>query len=64
MSLLNTIRFVTDHLLNRGHKVKSIIRFAARQVGSRLVQGSIVFDWVNGSKFLVMTGETGLTGNI
>jgi len=29
-----------------------------------MVPGAIVFDWINGSKFLVRTGETGLTGNI
>jgi FkbM family methyltransferase len=28
------------------------------------VPGTIVFDWINGSKFLVRNGETGLTGNI
>lgn len=64
MSLLNTIRFVTDHPLNRKHRIRSLIRFATWQVGSRLVPGAIVYDWVNGSKFLVKTGETGLTGNI
>ncbi|MBN1472202.1 MAG: FkbM family methyltransferase [Syntrophaceae bacterium] len=64
MSLLNTIKFITDHPLNRDHKLSSIIRFAKWQVGSRLVPGAIVYDWVNGSKLLVKTGETGLTGNI
>ena len=64
MSLLNTIKFITDHPLNRKHKLSSIIRFAKWQLGSRLVPGAIVYDWVNGSKFLVKTGETGLTGNI
>jgi FkbM family methyltransferase len=64
MSLLNTIKFITNHPLNRGHKLNAIIRFAKWQLGSRLVPGAIVYDWVNGSKFLVKTGETGLTGNI
>lgn len=64
MSLLNTIKFITDHPLNRQRKLSSIIRFAKWQVGSRLVSGAIIHDWVNGSKFLVKTGETGLTGNI
>jgi FkbM family methyltransferase len=64
MSLLNTIKFITGHPLNREHKLSSIIRFAKWQVGSRLIPGAIVYDWVNGSKFLVKTGETGLTGNI
>jgi len=64
MSLLNTIKFITNHPLNRGQKLSSVIRFAKWQIGSRMVPGAIVFDWINGSKFLVRTGETGLTGNI
>lgn len=64
MSLLNLLKFVTNHPLNRENKFKSIARFAKWQIGSRLVPGAVVYDWVNGSKFLVRTGETGLTGNI
>lgn len=64
MSLINTIQFITDHPLNREQKLNSIIRFVKWQIGSRLVPGAIVYDWINGSKFLVKTGETGLTGNI
>ncbi|OPY08378.1 MAG: Methyltransferase domain protein [Syntrophus sp. PtaB.Bin001] len=64
MSVLNLIKFITNHPLNHEHKLNSIIRFAKWQVGSRLVPGAIVYDWINGSKFLVKTGETGLTGNI
>lgn len=64
MSLLTIIKFITHHPLNRGHKLRAIIRFVKWQIGSRLVNGSIVYDWVNGAKFLVKTGETGLTGNI
>lgn len=64
MSLLTTIKFILNHPLNRDHKIRSIIRFAKWQLGSRLVPGAIVYEWVNQSKFLVETGETGLTGNI
>jgi hypothetical protein len=64
MSLLSTIRFIIDHPLNRSRKLSSIIRFAKWQIGSRLVAETIVYEWVNGSKFFVRTGETGLTGNI
>lgn len=64
MSLLTTIKFILDHPLNREHKFRSILRFAKWQIGSRLVPGAIVYEWVNQSKFLVETGETGLTGNI
>jgi len=64
MSLLKTIEFITNHPLNRDQKINSIIRFAKWQLGSRLVSSTIVYDWINGSKFLVRTGERGLTGNI
>jgi FkbM family methyltransferase len=64
MSLLDTIEFITSHPLNRGRKLSSIIRFVKWQVGSRLLPGQVVYEWVNDSKFLVKAGETGLTGNI
>lgn len=64
MSILNVVKFITNHPLNRDNRIKAIIRFAKWQIGSRLVAGAIVYDWINGSKFLVRTGETGLTGNI
>lgn len=50
--------------MNRARKIRAIIDFLKWQVGSRLVPGAIVYDWINGSKFLVRVGETGLTGNI
>ncbi len=64
MWLFNTIKFIINHPLNQENKLGAIIRFARWQVGSRLVQGAIVYDWINGSRFLVKNGETGLTGNI
>lgn len=64
MSFINTIKFILNHPLNQGCKLAAMLRFAKWQVGSRLVPGSIVFEWVGGSKFLVETGDTGLTGNI
>ena len=64
MSNLDVFRFVTTHPMNRGAALKAVVRFAKWQIGSRLVGGDIIHEWVNGSKFLVRTGETGLTGNI
>ena len=64
MSIFNTLKFIINHPINKDNKLNSIIRFALWQMGSRLVTGDIVYNWVNGTKFLVRTGETGLTGNI
>ena len=64
MSLVHSLKFIATHPLNRGGEFRSMIRFAKWQIGSRLVGGTIVHDWVSGARFLVRTGETGLTGNI
>jgi len=64
MSLISSLRFITAHPLNRGDEFRSLVRFAKWQIGSRLVSGAVVHDWIRGSRFLVRTGETGLTGNI
>lgn len=64
MSVINTLRFIANHPLNEGQKLKGMLRFAKWQIGSRLVPGETVYEWVKGSKFLVRAGETGLTGNI
>lgn len=64
MSVLKILRFIASHPLNEGQKTKALWRFAKWQVGSRLLPGEVVYDWVAGSKFLVRPGETGLTGNI
>jgi FkbM family methyltransferase len=64
MSLLNSLGFVINHPLNRDQKVEAVTRFLRWQIGSRLLQSSIIYRWVNDSKFIVKKGETGLTGNI
>ena len=64
MSLLDTVRFITNHPLNQHQKLRSLARFVKWQIASRLAPGGLVHQWINGSKFLVRSGETGLTGNI
>ena len=64
MSLVSALRIIATHPLNRGDELRSLVRFAKWQIGSRLVPGAVVHDWIGGSRFLVRTGETGLTGNI
>jgi hypothetical protein len=63
MNVLNNIQFIR-HPLNREHKLQAIIKFLRWQIGSRIAPGAIVYQWVNGSKFIVRPGETGLTGNV
>lgn len=56
--------FILQHPLTRDRRLDAIRRFARWQIGSRLLPGAIVYDWVNNSRFLVRRGETGLTGNV
>lgn len=62
--MLAQLNFITSHPLNRHRKFGAVWDFARWQLGSRLLPGEVVFDWINGAKFRVRRGETGLTGNV
>jgi FkbM family methyltransferase len=64
MGLINTLRFILDHPLNNGKRFHALRRFAAWQIGSRLVPGPVVVDFAGGTHLLVAPGQTGATGNI
>lgn len=64
MSLTNTLKHLVNHPLNKSDKLAAIFRFLKWQVGSRLVPGEVIFQWINNSKLIARPGETGITGNI
>jgi FkbM family methyltransferase len=64
MSMFNVMKFALSHPLNKDAKLSAIARIVKWQIGTWLVPGDVVFEWINGSRFLVRKGETGLTGNI
>jgi FkbM family methyltransferase len=64
VELINIIKIIIRHPLNKSKRIVAIIDFIRWQIGSRLISGSVIFDWVNGSKLIARTGETGATGNI
>lgn len=64
LSLVNTLKHLVNHPLNKSNKMAAIARFLKWQVGSRLVPGEVIYKWVNDSKIVARTGETGVTGNI
>ena len=64
MSLINTIKFIINHPLNKNNKINSLKRFFKWQIGSRLIPGEVLYHWINGAKMIIAPGETGLTGNI
>lgn len=60
----DTAKFITDHPLNQGKRLKALLAFLGWQVRSRFSRGPIVYRWVNGSRVIVHRGDTSLTGNI
>jgi FkbM family methyltransferase len=62
--LPNTFKQLLRHPLNRGRSVQTLGRFLRWQIGSRLVPGSTVIDFVDDAKLLVSPGMTGATGAI
>jgi FkbM family methyltransferase len=64
MGILNLVRFITNHPLNKHNAVGAIFRFLRWQIGSRLLRAEIIYPWINGAKMIVRNGETGFTQNI
>ena len=64
MQLAKIIRFIINHPLNRGSYIGAVIRFIKWQIGSRLVPGDVLINWVNDTRLIMRPGETGLTQNL
>ena len=62
--MLNTVRFIIDHPLNKHRPFTALLKFIKWQVTSRLVRYPILYPWINDSKILAWNGLTGVTGNI
>ena len=64
MGSLKVIRYIAGHPLNRGRIPAAMATYVKWQVASRLLGGEFIRPWINGSRFVVRAGETGITGNI
>lgn len=58
------LKFIWGHPLASKHRVRALLRLISWQLMSFVAKEITIFDWVDGSKFYVRKGETGLTGNI
>ena len=64
MQLINTIRFIVSHPLNRNGKIKAFSRFIRWQIASRLLKEALfLLPFINGTNLLIKKGMTGATGN-
>lgn len=62
--LARILKHLMDHPLNTSNKAAALTRFLKWQIGSRLVPGDVVYNWINNSKIVANPGESGVTGNI
>jgi FkbM family methyltransferase len=62
--LMHTLKFIANHPLNRGRRVRAFSKFLRWQIRRRWAPGPVIYRWVNGSKVIVRPGETGVTGNV
>lgn len=63
-NLTGPLTFILSHPLCQANKIAAVGRFVSWQIRSRLTSKAMVHEWVEGSKFFVRAGETGLTQNI
>lgn len=64
MKLLQVMRLVLSHPLNRGKRTAAFLRVLRWQLAARLLpEAQFSLPYVNGSRLLVTRGATGATGN-
>jgi FkbM family methyltransferase len=64
LQVIKTLSFIARHPLSAGTITKSIQRYIAWQLGSRLVPGPVLYNWVEPARILVSPGMTSATGHL
>jgi FkbM family methyltransferase len=59
-----TLKFIWSHPLNQEHKIDALVKFIKWQLGTLLLNTSIIVPWINDCSFIAEKGDRGLTGNI
>lgn len=63
MAIVQLLRFVWNHPLNKGNRLAALQRVVRWQIAARLVDGPIALPFVEGTMLLATRGATGVTGN-
>ena len=62
--MIDILKLIYQHPLNKQNKLGAIWRFVKWQISSRVWGGSFVYRWIDNSKLIIANGMTGATGNI
>lgn len=63
INLINTLKFILNHPLNRNRKAKSLLTFLKWQISSRITWLPAIINYGEKSKLIIKKGMTGATQN-
>ena len=64
MNIISILRFIINHPLNKGNKMKAISRFVKWQFSTMLSPYPIIYQFTDKSKLIIKKGMAGATGNL
>src|SRR5579872_5299340 len=64
MKLFSILKFITNHPLNRDHKLRAILRFFRWQLNTRLNPYPIIYSFTDRALLIIRKGMSGATGNL
>ena len=64
MSLITTLKFITNHPLNKSNKLKAFFRFVKWQINTMINPYPVIYPFTEKSKLIICKGMTGATGNL
>lgn len=62
--MINTIRFIYNHPLNRKRKIKSVLKYLLFQVGQTFFRRAKKHHWINGTKIFCKRGLVSANANL
>ncbi|PWV56518.1 FkbM family methyltransferase [Chitinophaga sp. S165] len=64
MSILTTLKYLTNHPLCTDHKLRTLLRFIGWQITTRIMPYPVIYQFTAKSKLIVQKGMYGATGNL
>jgi len=64
MSLSATLKYITNHPLNKDNKLDAVMRFFKWQFNNRLNPFPVIYPFTSKARLIVQKGMTGATGNL
>lgn len=63
MSLNSALKFLLEHPLSQNQRLATLWRFVSWQLRARISTKPVIINWIEGTRFWMKKGWTGVTGN-